>query len=108
MLGVQKNKTAKLFQFTATNTNPWDEVQFTFWKHKVTNMVLSANKLALKDNTSTDVNKLLFSTGDHNIVSVTSGDKMNLSGLLIYFAIHCCSTLPLKSLHRWTIFRMIY
>jgi hypothetical protein len=30
MLGVQKNETAKLFQFTATNTNPWDEVQFTF------------------------------------------------------------------------------
>jgi hypothetical protein len=45
MLGVQKNETAKLFQFTATNTNPWDEVQFTFWKHKVTNMVLSSIKL---------------------------------------------------------------
>ncbi len=83
MLGVQKNKTAKLFQFTATNTNPWDEVQFTFWKHKVTNMVLSSIKLALKEDTSTDVNKLLFSTSDHNNVMITSGDKRNLSGLLI-------------------------
>jgi hypothetical protein len=42
MLAEQKNKTAKLFQFTATTSNPWDEVQFNFWKHKVTNMVLSA------------------------------------------------------------------
>jgi hypothetical protein len=83
MLEAQKNKTAKLFQFIATNTNPWDEVQFTFWKHKVTNMVLSSIKLALKEDTSTDVNKLLFSTGDHNNVTVTSGDKRNLSGLLI-------------------------
>ncbi len=42
----QKNKTAKLFQFTATTSNPWDEVQFNFWMHKVTNMVLSAIGLA--------------------------------------------------------------
>ena len=49
MLTEQKNKTVKLFQFTATSNNPWDEVQFTFWKHKVTNMVLSAIRLALKD-----------------------------------------------------------
>jgi hypothetical protein len=41
MLTEQKNKTAKLFQFTATSNNPWDEVQFTFWKHKVTNIFLS-------------------------------------------------------------------
>ncbi len=30
MLTEQKNKTAKLFQFTATANNPWDEVQFNF------------------------------------------------------------------------------
>jgi hypothetical protein len=83
MLTEQKNKTAKLFQFTATSNNPWDEVQFTFWKHKVTNMVLSAIRLALKEDTSSDVNKLLFATGDHNNVTVTSGDKRNLAGLLI-------------------------
>ncbi len=29
MLTEQKNKTVKLFQFTATSSNPWDEVQFT-------------------------------------------------------------------------------
>ena len=83
MLTEQKNKTVKLFQFTATSNNPWDEVQFTFWKHKVTNMVLSAIRLALKEDTSSDVNKLLFATGDHNNVTVTSGDKRNLAGLLI-------------------------
>jgi hypothetical protein len=84
MLTEQKNKTAKLFQFTATSNDPWDEVQFTFiWKHKVTNMVLSAIRLALKEDTSSDVNKLLFATGDHNNVTVTSGDKRNLAGLLI-------------------------
>ena len=64
MLTEQKNKTAKLFQFTATTSNPWDEVQFNFWKHKVTNMVLSAIRLALIDDAKTDVNKLLFATGD--------------------------------------------
>ncbi len=31
MLTEQKNKTAKMFQFTATTSNPWDEVQFNFW-----------------------------------------------------------------------------
>ncbi len=30
-----------------------------------------------------DVNKLLFATGDHNNVTVSSGDKRNISGLLI-------------------------
>jgi hypothetical protein len=83
MLTEQKNKTAKLFQFTATTSNPWDEVQFNFWKHKVTNMVLSAIRLALNDDAKTDVNKLLFATGDHNNVTVSSGDKRNISGLLI-------------------------
>ena len=83
MLMEQKNKTARLFQFTATTSNPWDEVQFNFWKHKVTNMVLSAIRLALNDDAKTDVNKLLFSTGDHNNVTVSSGDKRNISGLLI-------------------------
>jgi hypothetical protein len=48
MLAEQKNKTQKLFQFTATTNIPWNDVQFTFWKHKVTNMVLSAIRLALK------------------------------------------------------------
>ncbi len=46
-------------------------------------MVLSAIRLALKEDTSSDVNKLLFATGDHNNVTVTSGDKRNLAGLLI-------------------------
>jgi hypothetical protein len=75
MLAEQKNKTKKLFQFTATTTNPWDDVQFTFWKHKVTNMVLSAVRIALKEDHATDVNKLLFATGDHNNVTVKAGDK---------------------------------
>ena len=83
MLTEQKNKTAKLFQFTATTSSPWDEVQFNFWKHKVTNMVLSSISLALKDDYKSDVNKLLFATGEHNNVTVSSGDKRNISGLLI-------------------------
>ncbi len=74
----QKNKTKKLFQFTATTTNPWDDVQFTFWKHKVTNMVLSAVRIALKEDHATDVNKLLFASGDHINVTVKAGDKRNL------------------------------
>jgi hypothetical protein len=45
-------------------------------------MVLSVVRLALKEDTSTDVSNLLFSTGDHNNVTVTYGDKRNLSGLL--------------------------
>ncbi len=40
-------------------------------------MVLSSNKLALNDDAKSDVNKLLFSTGDHNNVTVSSGDKRN-------------------------------
>jgi hypothetical protein len=45
-------------------------------------MVLSVIRLALKEDTSSNVNKLLFATGDHNNVTVTSGDKRNLTGLL--------------------------
>jgi hypothetical protein len=97
MLTEQKNRTKKLFQFTATTTNPWDDVQFTFWKHKVTNMVLSAVRMALKEDHATDVNKLLFATGDHNNVTVKAGDKRNLSGLLNSYAILFFSALPLRN-----------
>ncbi len=62
-------------------TNPWDEVQFTFWKHKVTNIVLSAVRIALKEDHATDVNKLVFVTGDHNNVTVKAGDQKELVGL---------------------------
>jgi hypothetical protein len=46
-------------------------------------MVLSSIRLALNDDAKSDVNKLLFSTGDHNNVTISSGDKRNISGLLI-------------------------
>jgi hypothetical protein len=46
-------------------------------------MVLSAIRLALNGDARTDVIKLLFSTDDHNNVTVSSGDKRNISGLLI-------------------------
>jgi hypothetical protein len=55
-------------------------------ENKTTNMVLSAIKLALKEDTSTDVNKLLFCTGDHNNVTVTSGDKKNESLRIAYLS----------------------
>ena len=71
MLTEQKNKTAKLFQFTATTSSPWDEVQFNFWKHKVTNMVLSSIRLALNDDAKTDVNKLLFQQHHCQLASLT-------------------------------------
>ena len=46
-------------------------------------MVLSSVRMALKKDDRTDVNKLVFATGDHNNVTVKAGDKRNLSGLLI-------------------------
>ena len=67
----------------AHNVHTWDDVQFMFWKHKVTNLVLSAVRMALKEDDKTDVNKLLFAAGDHNNVTVKAGDKRNLAGLLI-------------------------
>ncbi len=54
-----------------------------FWKHKVTNLVLSAVSMALKEDDKTDVNKLLFAAGDHNNVTVKAGDKRNMTGLLV-------------------------
>jgi hypothetical protein len=67
----------------AHNVHTWDDVQFMFWKHKVTNFVLSAVRMALKEDDKTNVNKLLFAAGDHNNVTVKAGDKRNLAGLLI-------------------------
>ncbi len=46
-------------------------------------MILSVIRLVLNDDSKTDVNKLLFSTGKHNNVTVSSGDKRNRAGLLI-------------------------
>ncbi len=46
-------------------------------------MVLSSIRLALNDDAKSDVNKLLFATGEHNNVTLSSGDKRNISGLLI-------------------------
>ena len=63
-------------------------MQINFWKHKVTSMVLSVIMLALNEDSKTDVNKLLSSTGGkHNNVTVSSGDKRNIAGLLIWHQI---------------------
>ena len=83
----EQNSQAKLCQFTATTSNPWDDVQINFWKHKATSMVLSVIRLALNEDSKTDVNKLLSSTGEHSNVTVSSGDKRNIAGLLIWHQI---------------------
>ena len=51
-------------------------------------MVLSVIMLALNEDSKTDVNKLLSSMGGkHNNVTVSSGDKRNIAGLLIWHPI---------------------
>ena len=50
-------------------------------------MVLSVIRLALNEDSKTDVNKLLSSTGKHSNVTVSSGDKRNIAGLLIWHPI---------------------
>ncbi len=91
MLTEQKNKTAKLFQFTATTSNPWDEVQFNFWKHKVTNMVLSAIRMALNDDAKTYVNKFFFP----RVTITMSRSALEIKGTSLNFssATQSCSTL---------------
>ena len=50
-------------------------------------MVLSVIRLAFNEDSKTDVNKLLSSTGEHSNVTVSSGDKRNIAGLLIWHPI---------------------
>ena len=50
-------------------------------------MVLSVIRLALNEDSKTDVNKLLSSTGGPSNVTVSSGDKRNIAGLLIWHPI---------------------
>ena len=50
-------------------------------------MVLSVIRLELNEDSKTDVNKLLSSTGEHSNVTVSSGDKRNIAGLLIWHPI---------------------
>ena len=106
MLVEQKNKTAKLFQFTATNSSPWDEVQFNFWKHKVTNMVLSSIRLALNEDAKSDVNKLLFQL----VTTIMSRSAPGTRGTSQDFssATQSCSTLHLWNqlalINCWTIY----
>jgi hypothetical protein len=50
-------------------------------------MVLSVIRLELNEDSKTDVNKLLSSTGEHSNVTVSSGDKRNIAGVLIWHPI---------------------
>jgi hypothetical protein len=59
-------------------------------------VVLSAVRLALNEDSATDVNKLVFATGDHNNVTVKAGDKGNLSGLLICHPLLLTSSSPFE------------
>ncbi len=51
-------------------------------------MVLSVIRLALNEDSKTDVNKLLSSTvGKYNNVTVSSGGKRNIAGFIIWYPI---------------------
>jgi hypothetical protein len=50
-------------------------------------MVLSTIRLALNEDSKTAVNKLVSSAGEQSNVTVSSGDKRNIAGLLIWHPI---------------------
>ena len=83
-LKVKQVKLREILQLNPTIDNPWDELTFAHWVHRVTNICLDAAQMALTAvDTSPGMNYLFApSTTINN--TVRRGDKRNVEGQLLY------------------------
>ena len=83
-LKVKQVKLREILQLNPTIDNPWDELTFAHWVHRVTNICLDAAQMALTAvDTSPGMNYLFApSTTANN--TVRRGDKRNVEGQLLY------------------------
>ena len=83
-LKLMKDSLKKVFLLDLKINAPWEEMKFTAWRYKVTNIVISAVHVALKAEDDGEAVKHLFGTGKHSNPSITAGEKRNIQGHLIY------------------------
>ena len=79
-LKVMKDSLEKVFLLDLKINVPWEEMKFTAWRYKVTNIVISAVHVALKAEDDGEAVKHLFGTGKHSNSSITAGGKRNIQG----------------------------
>jgi hypothetical protein len=79
-LKVIKDSLEKVFLLDLKINAPWEEMKFTAWRYKVTNIVISAVHVALKAEDDGEAVKHLFGTGKHSNSSITAGEKRNIQG----------------------------
>ena len=65
-LKVMKDSLEKVFLLDLKINAPWEEMKFTAWRYKVTNIVISAVHVALKAEDDGEAVKHLFGTGKHS------------------------------------------
>ena len=82
-LKTMKDSLEKVFLLDLKINAPWEEMKFTAWRYKVTNVVISAVHVALKAEDDGEAVKHLFGTGKHSNPSITAGEKRNIQGHLI-------------------------
>ena len=82
-LKTMKDSLEKVFLLDLKINAPWEEMKFTAWRYKVTNVVISAVHVALKAEDDGEAVRHLFGTGKHSNPSITAGEKRNIQGHLI-------------------------
>ena len=98
-LKVKQVKLREILQLNPTIDNPWDELTFAHWVHRVTNICLDAAQIALTAvDTSPGMNYLFApSTTANN--TVRRGDRRNVEGQLLYHTLIIPFIIPLLLYH---------
>jgi len=77
-------KLRDLLQLNPTIDNPLDELTYSHWIHRVTNICLDAAQMALTAVDTSPGMKYLFAPSDTADNTVRRGDKRNVEGQLLY------------------------
>jgi len=80
-------KLKDLLQLNPTVDNPMDEITYSHWIHRVTNICLDAAQMALQDVDTSPGMHYLFAPSSISDNTVRRGEKRNVEGQLLYHTI---------------------
>ena len=89
-------KLRDLLQLNPTIDNPLDELTYSHWIHRVTNICLDAAQMALTAVDTSPGMKYLFAPSDTADNTVRRGDKRNVEGQLLYLSVNKVSAVRLR------------
>ncbi len=84
---TQRQKTVRNLILNPTVDNPWDKINFNFWKDRVTNICLEAAQAAFQSHEDNMNLKFLFSASDKSNTVVHRADQRNVQGLIMFHPI---------------------